>query len=222
MWQEEQEEQKRRQEYFKQALSDFTFEAASNGAVRHLADRGYTAGQIVKMLDFPTPAWRVQKTVWEHFLEKGILLLEEPGKEIQKEKYEYVTDYDAYGRKSLRRVTVQESASGPVCFTEYRFCRDGKESLFEFLEKKCRENGEEFSYISCDYGLRRKRDPKEFEEFLESLKPWQKEYIEDLFQERRMVYHRLDKRMRRIGAFVHGAGYPGTCYFIKSREKVLL
>ncbi len=51
------------QKYFKKSLSDFTFDVASLDAVRHLADRGYTVNQIVRMLDFPTPYDRVQQTV---------------------------------------------------------------------------------------------------------------------------------------------------------------
>ena len=51
----------REQEYFKKALSDFALDAASGGAIRHLADRGYTANQIVRMLDFPTPFKTEQK-----------------------------------------------------------------------------------------------------------------------------------------------------------------
>lgn len=43
------------QEYFKSALSDFTYEAASGGAIRHLADLGYTVKQISGQLSFPTP-----------------------------------------------------------------------------------------------------------------------------------------------------------------------
>ena len=53
------------QEYFKSALSDFTYEAASGGAIRHLADLGYTVKQISGQLSFPTPFARVQKTVWQ-------------------------------------------------------------------------------------------------------------------------------------------------------------
>ena len=67
------------QEYFKSALSDFTYEAASGGAIRHLADLGYTVKQISGQLSFPTPFARVQKTVWQRLLDTGVLLMEEPG-----------------------------------------------------------------------------------------------------------------------------------------------
>ena len=65
--------------YFQKALADFTYEAASGGAIRHLADMGYTVKQIAAKLDFPTPYERVQKGVWERLLETGVILTEEPG-----------------------------------------------------------------------------------------------------------------------------------------------
>ena len=67
------------QDFFKSARADFTFAAASGGAIRHLADLGYTVKQITEQLSFPTPCQRVQKAVRERLLETGVLLLEEPG-----------------------------------------------------------------------------------------------------------------------------------------------
>lgn len=64
-----------KQSYFQTALANFTFDVASGGAIRHLADLGYTVTQITKRLDFPTPYDRVQQTVWEYFLQTGILRL---------------------------------------------------------------------------------------------------------------------------------------------------
>ena len=60
------------QDFFHAALANFMFDTASSGAIRHLADRGYTVEQIRKHLDFPTPYDRIQKTVWEHFLHTSI------------------------------------------------------------------------------------------------------------------------------------------------------
>ncbi|HBA48125.1 MAG TPA: hypothetical protein DCZ91_10080, partial [Lachnospiraceae bacterium] len=65
--------------YFQKALSDFTYETASGGAIRHLVDSGYTVRQIAEQLDFPTPYERVQKTVWEHLLGQKTILSEKPG-----------------------------------------------------------------------------------------------------------------------------------------------
>lgn len=111
------------QEYFKSALSDFTYEAASGGAVRHLTDLGYTVKQICERLSFPTPYARVQKTVWEHLLAKGILLTEEPGSGSggQQGKAEYAMEYDKYGRTSFRRIAAREESGETICWKEQRF-----------------------------------------------------------------------------------------------------
>lgn len=88
------------QDYFKNALSDFTFEAACGGAIRHLADLGYTVSQIKEQLAFPTALEKVRKTVWEHMLDTGALCLEEPGKQGTSEKFDYIREYDQYGKAS--------------------------------------------------------------------------------------------------------------------------
>ena len=63
---------------FNRALSDFTHDVASGGAIRHLCDRGYTVSQIMKLLDYPTPRERVESTFSRHLKEKGILMDELP------------------------------------------------------------------------------------------------------------------------------------------------
>lgn len=68
------EEKKEKQKYFEEALSDFVHDAASGGAIRHLAQLGYTTGQIMERLDFPTPRERVEKTVSRYLMEQGILV----------------------------------------------------------------------------------------------------------------------------------------------------
>lgn len=211
----------REQEYFKRALSDFTFEAASNGAIRHLTDRGYTVGRITKMLDFPTPFERVQQVVWKHLLDTGAITLGEPSEGMGREEYTYVTDYDEYGRKSFRKVILKEGERRAVCWRESRFLEKGYGDFADFLARKCGENGEEFSYVSCDFGLHSQRDPEGFERQMELLEPQQREYITGLPWERRMAYHRLDERMRGIAARLWGAGcFWGTCYFLKTCEKI--
>lgn len=209
-----------KQEYFQKALSDFTFDVASGGAIRHLADRGYTVSQIMKMLDFPTPFDRVQQIVWKHFLDKGIVLLREPDREAGEEKYGYVTEYDAYGRRSFRRVVVKEPSKELIRWSESRFCQDSPEGLFDFLKRKSQENGEEFSYVSCDFGLYSKRDPEGYERLLEVLEPSLREYVRDIPWERKMAYHRLDERMQKIAACLFTAGYGCKCYFMKTQDKV--
>lgn len=208
------------QDYFKQALKNFTFDVASKGAVCHLADSGFTVDQIMKKLDFPTPYDRVQQTVWEHFLDTGYLLLEEPGKEKRQEKFSYVTDYDQYGRSSFRRVTVSELVSEAICWKERDFKKE-ENSLFSCLTRLCAENGEADAYVSCDFGLRSKREPERYLKDLQALDDYQREYVMGMPWERKMVYHRLDQRMREIVARLYEQDtYHGSCYFSRIKEKI--
>ena len=211
------------QKYFKKALSDFTFEMASGGAIRHLADRGYTVGEIVKMLDFPTPYERVGDLERKHFLETGVLLLDEPTKEAGPEKYEYVADYDEYGRKSFRKVILEERREASSCWSENSFDQKKFGGLSQFLKEKCQINGEAFCYVSCRFGLDLKRDPNGFEDLLSLLEPLERDYIMGIFSERRILYHQLNHRMGKIVVRLYESiGYEGYCYFIKTREKIKL
>ncbi|MDE7277089.1 MAG: hypothetical protein K2N98_09610 [Lachnospiraceae bacterium] len=67
-----------KESYFQAALSDFTFDVAAGGAIRHLTDRGYSVEQIMRELSYPVPRARVEKAVYRHLLESRILLPELP------------------------------------------------------------------------------------------------------------------------------------------------
>ncbi len=212
-----------KQEYFQSALADFAFDMASGGAIRHLADQGHTAAEIVKMLDFPTPYDRVVRTIRKHFLDTGILLLEEPGQGMRRENYTYVTEYDRYSHKSFRRVptTAKEPPALPLKTHRYQKKPDGP--LQDFLSKRCAQNKETFSYVSCDFGLLRRREPQHFQQTMQLLSQRQQDYIQEIFEERKLVYHRLNQRMREIVSILYeGRAYQGTCYFLELGEKVTL
>lgn len=210
-------------DYFQAALSNFTFDVASGGAIRHLADLDYTAAQIMKRLDFPTPFDRVQQTIWEHYLQKGILRFEEPGQAVQKENYEYITEYDAYGRKSFRRVAINSIKHSEISWNEHHFTGQEVIDLTAYLSCKCAENGEETAYISCDFGLRSRREPDKYNQMLNLLEESDREYLLGLPWERKLIYHRLNRRMRRIaGALYQGGDFRGSCYFMALREKLKL
>lgn len=227
------------QEYFKSALSDFTYEAASGGAIRHLADLGYTVKQICEQLSFPTPYARVQKTVWQHLTGTGVVLTEEPGsgRDRRRGKAEYAVEHDKYGRTSFRLISPKEEEGGQICWKERRFgesadsssagnagakirsAEDGRK-LAAYLSGKCRENDGE-AYISCRIGLMLKRDPVEYEAAAELLNERQREYLSGLLWEEKVCYHRLDQRMQEIAVRLYAAGkLRESCYFMKSGERV--
>ncbi len=220
------------QHYFQQALSNFMFDVASGGAIRHLTDLDYTVEQIRKQLDFPTPYDRIQQTVWEHLLHTGVICLQEPGTGRRAEEYEYVTEYDSYGRKSFRRV-VKEREDGfqegerkaggeeALSWKEEIFSSRAPGSLASCLAERCAANGEETAYFSCDFGLRSRREAGRYEKVLALLEDNDREYVTGLPWERRMVYHRLNRRMQRIAACLYEGGeLEGVCYFLLRREKL--
>lgn len=208
------------QDYFKKALSNFTYDAASGGAIHHLADRGYTVKQIMERLSFPTPYERVQKTVWEHFVNTGVLLLEEPGSDKQREKVTYVRDYDKYGRTSFRCVKIPQDSAEMMIWQEHHLNNSNKDGLTDYFLTKCMQNGEEQSYVSCNFGLQSKEKSAKV---LERLEEEQRDYILGLPWERKICYHRLDRRMREIICTLYEQGeYHGICYFSKKREKIVL
>lgn len=89
----------------------------------------------------------------------------------------------------------------------------------DFLNRKCEENGERASYITCDFGW----NAKVMEEALKVLDERQKEYIQGVLWEKKRMYHRLTLRMREITARLYEAGsYSAICYFVNTGEKISL
>lgn len=207
------------QSYFQNALFNFTHEAASGGAIRHLTDLGYTAKQIVEQLDFPTPYAHVQKEIWQRLLDTNIILLEEPGRSKSK-KEAYVREYDKYGRATFRKVVEQdEKKENGIFWRRHSLCGKTQDAVSELIRAKIRENGESSSYVACDFGLFDKREAERFDRILQNLDTDLREYIEGLPWERKRVYHRLDGRMTKIWlSLKENEGCFGECYFVTTKE----
>ena len=207
------------QSYFQNALSNFTYEAASGGAIRHLTDLGYTAKQIVEQLDFPTPFARVQKEVWQRLIDTNVILLKEPGS-AKSQKETYVREYDKYGRASFRKVVEQDERNEDKIFwRKQNLCGKTHNAVSELIRAKIAENGDNFSYVACDFGLLSKREPERFERILQKLDTELREYIEGLPWERQRVYHRLDGRMTKIWLLLkENEGCFGESFFLKTKE----
>lgn len=54
------------EDYFKQALGDFVTDFAVGGAVRRLADKGYSAEEIKKHLDYPVTDAKIEEIIRKH------------------------------------------------------------------------------------------------------------------------------------------------------------
>lgn len=211
-----------KQEYFQSALADFAFDMASGGAIRHLADQGYTVEEIRKRLDFPTPPERVAQTMRKHFEETGVLLYGKPGQDGQ-ERYAWVTEYDRYGKKTFRRMSLAEDNAFPAIQKERSYRKEIDGNLQDLLAARCAQNGEETAYASCDFGLLRMRAPGQFDRALACLPKRHRDYILEIFTQRKAAWHRLDRRMREIVAALYENGeYHGACCFCKLGEKLTI
>ena len=107
---------------FQSALSNFVSDFASGGAIRHLADLGYTVTEIMGKLSFPTPKERIAREVWAHYLETGKICMEKPKAGDVLRKVHYVKEQNAYGTMSLRRVTEEI----PMPEVQYIACEFGR------------------------------------------------------------------------------------------------
>lgn len=202
--------------FFKSALSDFAFDVACGAQIRHLADLGYSVSQIVKELDVTVPYRSVQKTVTEHLRKTGVLLLDKPGSNSVKTKF--IREYDSYGRLSFRRIAEKGTEAALISWQERIFEPSFSGEFFRFLNHKTEENGEDCSYISCDFGL----EKQNMEKSLNVLEQRQLAYIEGILWEKSRMYHQLTPLIRTVMSRLYECGrYHGECYFMKTREHVI-
>ncbi len=254
--------------YFQSALSNFVTDAACGGAVRHLVDIGYTLDQIVDRLDYPAPRAKVQRIMMDYLYESRVLLREEPSGELFAAKEVFVQEQDAFGRRSMRKTMADQNGQinaatvsvssfglndckmnrsvadfeGPrqqvILWKEsvYDPKRDGK--LTELLHRKCEQNGEIYSYVSCSFGKPESDQNGQYsgneqsepggvrattEDIPSCLNNRQRDYIKGIRWDRPVLYHRLNQRMLEIiGKLYEAGGYGGAAFFAISREKVII
>ena len=120
---------------FNKALSNFVHDVASGGAVRHLAESGYTISEIAAQLDYPLPKDKIAQVMWEHFVNTGKICLEEPRE--THEKVSFVKEQDAYGKTSFRKVveTVDNSARKYIKCDYGKALYQKKPEFLAWLEK---------------------------------------------------------------------------------------
>lgn len=202
--------------FFKTALSNYATDAACGGAIRHLTDIGYTLDQIVDRLDYPAPKSKVQKIMLEYLYESRMLLKEEPSGALLTMPAVFIQEQDAYGRRSMRRIGAADSEKKEIMWKEIGYAPQQHGKLSAVLHRKCGENGETYSYISCRFSN------------LQCLNSRQREYLTGLYpegsgSETGFRYHRLNQRMREIITKLYEAGeYRGTAYFLTTGEKWII
>ena len=176
------------QEYFKKALAGLAFDTAGGDAIRHLADIGLTVAQIAEKLDYPVKKEKIGKIVWEHFLKRGHIRTEEPGSGVGSEEYTYVTEYDAYGRKSFRRVKIAEHGT------------------------------EENSYFTCDFARFCGQEPENYKVLLGALGQREREYILGLPWEQVVYHRLDRRMEEIAAALCATGMYRGEYWFLKCGE----
>lgn len=98
-------------DYFNRAVGNFMHEMSGAGAIRHMADQGYSVRQIMERLDYPTPQRRVEETVLKHMLKQGILLEQLPDVKYRRIDIPYPWD-----RKQLSEaVYLRKEQNGEEC-----------------------------------------------------------------------------------------------------------
>ena len=88
---------------FHKAISNFTYDVAARGAIRHLHDLGYDSESIRKQLSYPVSLSQIEKEIEEYRNEKCEAENGTP-------QYEFIRETDAYGKTSFRRVKKDPSA----------------------------------------------------------------------------------------------------------------
>ena len=211
--------------YFRDALYNFIFEEAGGGAIRHLADRGYTARQIADAMSFPMPYEKVREAFTKYLLDCAVLLKEPPDSYKKTEKTEYVREYDRYGKPSFRKVVVSEEAeqegtagrrAGAVIkkwrvidFSKFLLLYHNGEGGIKLPAESEHRAAEKDIYLVCDFG------PDKREEMLQALDTAQRDYVQGICWTRKNMYHLLDQRMLRIAVRLQDAGMAAGKVYIR-------
>jgi hypothetical protein len=188
---------------FREALANLTYDVASGDAIVHLAKQGYLPQEIKEMLDFPTSYERVQEGFWKYLVDERVIVEEKGELGKRREKVNFVTDYDSYGHKSLRRVVDNFLRS------TYTPAADG--SFTDFLKRlsECE------AYVSCDFGVHKKND-------FDVLDDRQRLYMEGIPWKRKIVWHSLDERMLKILPILYEqTSYHGILVLLKKEEEIV-
>lgn len=154
--------------YFEAALSDFVFDVAAGGAIRHLVDRGHSVDQITKELDYPVPRAKVEKAVFRYMSESEILTAMLPNMNTDK-----IISINFLKGSDIRM-----------------FC--------ERLDENIKKYGVQNSYMECPFGNWIKNDESRLQQVMSCLNSREKEYILGIKWEQNVMYHRLNERMREI------------------------
>lgn len=169
-------------DYFNNALHDVIFENACGAAIRRLADLSMPVSYIIKQLDYPISFERVQKYVWQYYLDNKTLLSPDDKTEFKEEDgyliittpqitKTFIKEQGAYGKITYRQVTADSNQKS-----------DNRSN----------------KYIACEFGILKQKKNIEYERLLDMLDSNDKAYISDLPWENKIIYHVINDRMSSI------------------------
>ena len=105
--------------YFREALGHFARDAAYESAVFHLTDLGLSPEEILPRLEYRGVSLNTVKGLWRRrMLETGRLQPETPEEKESTgaSAYEFIREYDEFGRPGFRRVPKNVSIQNPADF----------------------------------------------------------------------------------------------------------
>ena len=171
---------------FNNALSNFTFGMANRDLICHMATEGYSVRQIKTATDYPVTVEKIAETVWEHYIETGVIRLTPPGSD-EPVRYDYVMDIGKFGKRSFRRVERKPDVTGT---SEAGLPADKGSGTSSDNNKN--------NYIPCDFGILKKHDPSRYQAILDTLDSRKRDYIEGLPWPDQTVWHVDNLMMREI------------------------
>lgn len=176
--------------YFEQALSDFTFDVSCGAAIRHLVDLEYSVKQIMHNISYSPPQAKVEKAVYRYMMESGVLTYVLP-KDIK----EYIT---------IQNMCEPGLVNGHIREMDLRNCITEKRIHF----------GRQDSYVSCPFGI---WSEEETDRRLACLDTKERDYIQGIPWEHRILYHRLTGRMEEIGIKLWLGGIDGVEFYFAGK-----
>lgn len=175
---------------FDNALSNFTFGMANKDLICHMAAEGYSVRQIKEATDYPVSLEKIAETVWEYYIETGVLRMIPPGEDAGP-NYDYVMDIGKYGKRSFRRI---ERKNNPTDTSDLSRTSSIKDSDKNNESKKQNNPG----YIQLDIGIIKAHDPAKYEKLLQMLDSRKRDYIDGLPWPDAIVWHVDNLTIREI------------------------
>ncbi len=175
---------------FDNALSNFTFGMANKDLICHMAAEGFSVRQIKEATDYPVSFAKIAETVWEYYIEAGVLRLIPPG-EDDGPTYDYVMDIGKYGKRSFRRIERKNNPADRGVLSKISPMNDSGVVNESMKQDKP-------GYIQLDIGIIKAHDPAKYEELLQMLDSRKRDYIDGLPWPDAIVWHVDNLTIREI------------------------